>query len=69
VQTDDGFEVTLEQDDFSFIRDSYILKVRKVIKYGWSQVVPGELAEDPEFLEGLINQMKQRIEDRVNCGG
>lgn len=67
MQTEDGFEVTLEENDLSFAIDSLILRVSKTIKYGESQMIPRELAEDSSFVKGLLDQIKDRINDKVNC--
>jgi hypothetical protein len=67
MMTEDGFEVTLDENDISFAMDSLIVRVVKVIKYGESRMVPKELAENPELLNKEIKNIMGRIEDRINC--
>lgn len=67
MMSEDGFDITLEETDVSFLNDNLRLRVVKVIKFGEDQMVPKELAEDPKFLAHLIEEVKNRIDDRVNC--
>jgi hypothetical protein len=66
ITDDDGFTVMLVQNDLSFMRDMYEVRISKTFKVMETQLVPAELIEEnPEFLAGLLDQMKQRINERV----
>jgi len=66
MKTDDGFEVMVTEDEL--FNDALLLKVRKIVKYGETQVVSREMLEyNPEILAQIAKEMMQRIDDRINC--
>jgi adenosine deaminase len=67
VRTDDGYEVTLERNDYySFVKDSLTIKVTKTVKYAQMQIIPIEVAKHYDAVAEIIEQMKQQIEDTIN---
>lgn len=66
MRTDDGFDIEILEDTL-LADELYMLRVRKVMKYGETIV----LHKDELSVESLaqeIADMKNRIDARINCG-
>ena len=64
--TKDGYEVTVEQSDELFI-DTYRIKVRKVIILEGTELVAADLlAQYPEALPQIVDEIIKRIEAQIN---